>query len=377
MTYVGGMRSVGVLGDQVATAFRNRLEALFSKAAESRTFTNVLGFSIGSTQGPVRAQNQDRAFVVHVVDGRDATRELLVAVILDGMGGMVDGGEAAAVASSAFVENLTASSGAVMRRLDTAAAAANAAVYARFAGRGGTTMTALAFSDRRSASVVHVGDSRLYRLGSSRAPQLLTADDTLQGVIDSKAGRSDEDALDNRLLQFVGMGADVAPTFYKHDNDPDTVWLLTTDGAHGFGRRPLEGASRAPLTPASVVNRLLVGADAFGTEDNATAVAIAPALYAAPAYNFPGLTVRIWTATDHLELWLDHTPAAQSEQSSAPPVEMQETPKKSGRSKKTETGKRTKNSRQKKTVALGTDVGADVAPQLSIKFGRPTSPADE
>lgn len=360
----------------MAPAFRKRLEALFTRAAETRTITNGPGFSIGSTQGPVRTQNQDRAFVAHFVDGRDAMRELLVAVILDGMGGMVDGGEAAAVAASAFVESLTTSDGGVTNRLDSAAAAANAAVYARFAGRGGTTMTAVAFADRRSASVVHVGDSRLYRLGTDKALQLLTADDTLRGVMESKAGRSDEDALDNRLLQFVGMGDDVAPTFDRHENDANTIWLLTTDGTHGFGRRALEGAARPPLTPVSVVNRLLVGADAFGTEDNATAIAIAPNHYSAEAYDFPGLAVRIWTATDHLEFWLERTSPVRPEQQPPQQVETKRPPKKAGRTKKAETGKRAKASQQQKVVSSETGENPEAANQLSITFGRPENSVD-
>ncbi len=316
--------------------------------------------------------------MAHVVEGGDVARELLLAVILDGMGGMVDGGEAAALAAAAFVEALIDSPGGAMGRLERAMAAANFAVYGRFGGRGGTTMTALVFADRRTAAVGHVGDSRLYRLGGDMSVSLVTADDTLRGVVEGNHGRADEDALDNRLLQFVGMGDDVVPSFFRANTDDHAIWLLTTDGAHGFGRRALQGAARAPLTPATIVNRLLAGADAFGTEDNATAIAISPHDYSAEALDFAGTIVRIWTATDQMEFWLERKPVDHRQQSpnSVPQADARPAPKRSAKARKGETSKRAKGGRSPKAAATEGDEGQDPPNQLSITFGRPPSSID-
>lgn len=288
----------------MSVALENRLRALFQRPVDARGFATGPGFSVGTIKGPVREENQDRAFVAHIVEGGSKPKELLVAVVLDGMGGMHEGGEAAGIAASSFLAALVRIPGPVAFRLEAGIQAANSAVFGKFAGRGGTTLTAVAFAEPRVAYAIHVGDSRLYRTSRSSEITLVTEDQTVGSAIRDKKGTLDEDELDNRLLQFVGIGADMAPSHFKFADPDFSTWLLTTDGAHSLGRKALHGVLRPQSPTESVVRRLLTAADNLGSDDNATAIAICPAQYRVEGPFFEGTTLRVWTPDKSLEIWL-------------------------------------------------------------------------
>src|SRR5258705_8976204 len=60
------------------------------------------GIILGTSIGPVRKTNEDRAIVVRARYARAPERDFLLAVLSDGMGGMVSGEAAAILAVSTF-----------------------------------------------------------------------------------------------------------------------------------------------------------------------------------------------------------------------------------------------------------------------------------
>lgn len=349
----------------VKAAFEQRLKELFDGETSHRGTEGGIGYAVGTTRGPVRSENQDRAFVAHIVQGGEKPRELLVAAIFDGMGGMREGGAAASSAAASFLAALATVEGPVAFRLEAATVAANSVVHNEMHGRGGTTLTAVAFPDPRIAHVVHVGDSRLYRSQDRSELTLVTEDQTLTGLVQGEARIENEDELDNRLLQFVGIGSELQPSFHKIVDDSYSTWLLTTDGAHAFGRRNLLGLLRTESSCLSITRRMITAADAFGTDDNATMIALRPSEFRSHPPAFEGTTLSVWTPFSTLELWLE----GRSAPFISPAASVDEPTNDRSRSLPQKRAPKTKPSkRSRKKTTAPTEKQAKL-PQLNITFG--------
>lgn len=261
--------------------------------------------AVASTNGPHREDNQDRAAIVMVRFPYDRRPRLQIAIICDGMGGLLDGATAASEAIGAFISVMTLTDAPVEHAICKAVQSANLAVHKRLKGEGGTTLTALV-SNYREAWCAHVGDSRLYEHGPEGL-NLLTQDDTIQGAIQAHEGGGDEDLLDNRLLQFVGIGESLAPHLYRLQQQADHFWILTSDGAHGLGRKVLESLLERSHRADDVVRRLIFVAEALNVKDNASIAAVKqlPALDESERYS--GTTLTITSPSGSLEIWLSDT----------------------------------------------------------------------
>lgn len=226
----------------------------------------------------------------------------LIAVVCDGMGGMAQGAEAAGCAASEFVAYFAAGhKKPLIQLLKDAVSRANQEVYQRFEGSGGTTLSAVVVMDTGEAAVGHVGDSRLYEGSPNQQLNLLTRDDTIGGQIRSSV---DEDLLDNRLLQFVGVGGQIEPHIFRVPIGLGSTFLLTTDGAHSIGKKALEGISKNSSSTVELVRKIIFVAEAIGVEDNSSAVAISVSQIS-PLPNFSsGAELTIWSPSDKLEMWL-------------------------------------------------------------------------
>lgn len=205
-----------------------------------------------------------------------------VLAVADGMGG-ANAGE---VASRLAVETVRAMAGVAdpAAALGEAVRCANAAVHGLATSapdlRGmGTTLTAVAL-DEEGATVVHVGDSRLYRLRAG-AIERLTRDHTMaEGLRDAggdAATRSVSRPLASVLLRAVGAEAHVTADVATHDVQPSDVLLLCTDG---LTKHLLDEEIAGILAAASGVDeavRALVAATlARGASDNVGVVVFQP-----------------------------------------------------------------------------------------------------
>ena len=280
-----------------------RLAQLLEPSVASRSLQSEDGFAIGTLKGPVRQENQDRAIIVQISQHGRSRRTSLIALVCDGMGGMEKGGEAASLAASAFVASMISDDRYDPHaRLERATWTANAAVFNRLHGLGGTTLTAVCI-ETHVAMLAHVGDSRAYIRSSTGEMLQISRDDTLDGLL--KRNDSDDKHADGRgLLQFVGIGKDLSPHILPIDIPAGALLLLTSDGAHSLERRTFQDICRQAPAHGDLMRRLLFMAEAVGARDNATIVSLDYSrIQPVPDFG-SGITVNVWTPSKRLELWL-------------------------------------------------------------------------
>jgi serine/threonine protein phosphatase PrpC len=349
----------------VRTGLIKRIEFFLSRELPGRSTQASAGLALGTLKGPVREDNQDRAAVAALA--LPSGKTFLIALVCDGMGGMAAGGEAASCAASSFIGKFTTDSRLSIREmLYEAVSAANEEVYSRFRGNGGTTLTAIVATGMKEAWAVHVGDSRLYECTAFDGLSLITRDDTIGGQLKHPSG-ADEDILDNRLLQFVGVGSTIEPHIFRLPKGMEPTYLLTSDGAHSIGRKTLDGIAKRSRSPAELVRKVVYVAEAIGVEDNSTAVSIMGSEVSwTPKFN-EGVELTLWGLSDKLEMWLDGPqapqPAALEAPKEAKPDITTDKPKKPARVRQ-RTNKKTDSKPVKEPVE---EVVAK--PQLHIEFG--------
>jgi serine/threonine protein phosphatase PrpC len=258
--------------------------------------------AVGTTAGPFRSENEDRVAVATFDYSNGQTA--VAAIICDGMGGLLHGADAASEAISVFLSAVaTAPPELALRNiLEQSVRVANQALFQNFRGEGGTTLTAV-LATPGEAWMIHVGDSRLYGYDSDVGLELLSRDDTVQGAVFAHQGGGDEDMLDNRLLQYVGVGDGIHPHLTQLDMVRHRFWLLTSDGAHSVGRKVIAGVAGSAKDATDVARKLVFVAEATGTTDNAS-VACVDVMQALRRWGSVGRTIRIWTPFEKLEVWL-------------------------------------------------------------------------
>jgi hypothetical protein len=172
-------------------------------------------------------------------------------------------------------------------------------VNTRYRERGGTTLTAIVEFLHESWAV-NVGDSRIYELARGKEFKQVTADDTIAGELDKlrelAPTRSGWDTFASQLAQFVGIGAEIEPQLIRINRD--SIYLLTSDGVHGYGLNPGTFRQIAVSAPSSqaLVSRLLQLSRWRGGTDNASAIATSP-------FRPERLKPAAWSSGDYLEVW--------------------------------------------------------------------------
>lgn len=221
-----------------------------------------------SVTGP-RRDNQDFAAALVGADLPEPRREV-VAAIADGIGSAKGGRVAAETAVRGFLDGMSElpETTEVRRSAARVLNALNAWMHSqgqrdpRLAGMG-STFTALVLRNRL-AHVVHIGDTRAYRLSGNRLTCLTT--DHVSGAGPSRP---------NTLYRALGVEAEArleyaAQPMARHDR-----FLLCSDGLHGS----LPDESIAEIlsdrsAPADTARALVTAALRSGSDDNCTALVL-------------------------------------------------------------------------------------------------------
>lgn len=238
-----------------------------------------LEFASLTDVGRQRSNNEDSFLYWEPDSEEDFLRKGRLAVIADGMGGYEGGQEASRLAVETvrhFYEN---SFNEPQQTLQQALLTAHESIHRyaeehpQFHGMG-TTCTALSIiaGELRFA---HIGDSRLYKVGSDSVTRLTKDHSYVGRLVESGIVRS-EDAESHPqrhiLTAALGSGRDVVPDVPEHPLalEKGTSLLLCTDGLWSLvGEQEIADAVRAN-TPAQACSALVKMALDRGGPDNVT-----------------------------------------------------------------------------------------------------------
>lgn len=261
-----------------------------------------------SHRGLVRRGNEDTC---------DACTEAGAFVVCDGMGGAAAGEVASHLAAETFLSHLRSSNGnsngsgningngngshdsiTPQERLCGAVFAANQAVYQhsrqsrKFAGMGTTLVAMLAPVAETAASVwlVHVGDSRCYRLRFGHLQQLTNDHSLVEEQLRAGQITPAQAAISpmrNLITRSLGARPSVEPEIQRHHLQPRDLYLLASDGlSHDVTDAEIEAilsgvpSSATPAALSEACEALIAAANRNGGHDNTTVmlVAVAPTL---------------------------------------------------------------------------------------------------
>jgi len=212
-----------------------------------------------------RSENQDRVAALKISSRGNAERPLIAVAVVDGMGGMRDGGKCATLALSSFLCALTLHRGkSLEERALSAIIYANNAVFKFAGGKGGATLSSVLVEPDQKPLIVNLGDSRIYAFGVGNNVERLTRDDSLAEAVGGH-GRD--------LLQFVGMGPGMQPHIQSIANTIANL-AITTDGIHFIEARTFEEVLVNALDLRSASQRLSALARWCGGPDNASVAMI-------------------------------------------------------------------------------------------------------
>jgi protein phosphatase len=187
--------------------------------------------------GCVRPQNQD-AYHIEQLD-----ENCTLCVVCDGMGGARSGNVASSMAVEVFTQEIRASWRPGMGREDTdnmlrcAVKLVNFAVFDQaaqfvdFAGMGTTLVAALV--EKKSATVVNVGDSRVYHIGVDGISKVTHDHSIVQLMVDRGELTPEEAKIypgKNLITRAIGTDATVECDLFPLELTSGDSLLLCTDG---------------------------------------------------------------------------------------------------------------------------------------------------
>lgn len=278
-----------------------RIDQFIRDISSVRAINEFSEIAIGTTLGSVREVNQDRALVINASYYNSPNDNFLIGVVCDGMGGLTNGDEAAIVAISAFASKVLRTVHVpIAERLSRAVLAANDAVFRKFRGRSGTTLSAVLVGSSERPIAVTVGDTRVYGITPSRELKQLSRDDTFAGILgEDKADPSRK----NQLVQYVGMGEGIDPNIvYTYKNDFSSL-LIATDGIHGAPATTLSQIVQNSRSVSETIRRLVALNEILGGHDNGTALLL-PSKRISDSSVSPAHRFCFWSAKDQFEIWM-------------------------------------------------------------------------
>jgi protein phosphatase len=192
--------------------------------------------------GRVRPENQD-SWLVRSTETPEG-KEILTAVVCDGMGGAKAGNVASRMGVERFAEYLCPGLETVEQAELSAPLAvreANRAIYdlafaiPEYAGMGTTLVAAV--TDGRETRIVNIGDSRCYLVRNKVIRQITKDHSLVQDLVD----RGEIDRADawlhpqrNYITRALGTDASVLCDIFREELEPGDVLLLCTDGLSGI-----------------------------------------------------------------------------------------------------------------------------------------------
>ncbi|WP_460490694.1 PP2C family protein-serine/threonine phosphatase, partial [Corynebacterium nasicanis] len=227
-----------------------------------------LNYSVLSDRGLVRGNNEDSAY---------AGPQLLI--IADGMGGHA-AGEVASQLMVNHLERLDADPGDndMLALLGGVADDANRQIAQAIREHPetdgmGTTLTALMFNGR-SFGLIHVGDSRGYRLRDGHLEQITTDDTFVQSLVnEGKLDPADVSSHPQKsLILKAYTGRPVEPTLRDLDARPGDRFLLCSDGLSDPVTATTIEQTLSEGSPSDAARRLIELALRSGGPDNITVV---------------------------------------------------------------------------------------------------------
>lgn len=225
--------------------------------------------ALATDVGAIRQENQDR---VAIARGRDLLgRPFAIVALADGIGGMRNGAECAALALGSLFNTVASEAMASIdsqQWLHLGIHQANNAVHARMLGEGGATIAAALISGNGMVHWASVGDSRIYSTDGTALKQL-SVDDTIAGQL----GRHGEAGFEqSKLIQFIGIGKPLEVSVSELPIAAGATILLTTDGVHFLDSSPwFDQLIKHSHDPGVCVRRLIDLSRWCGGPDNATA----------------------------------------------------------------------------------------------------------
>ena len=237
--------------------------------------TLKLGIGVASHTGQ-RARNEDFAAAARP-GAHDANRAGYAMALADGIGGNPGGREAAEIAVRGFLDGYyeRPESWGVRRCAASVLDGLNRWIHS--IGRTdstlsnmGCTFTGLIMRGR-TAHVLHVGDSRLYRFSGGRLTQL-TQDHALP-----------QPGMQHVLYRALGLEPGLRLDYAHHPLALHDRFLLCSDGVHGsLAERDIAAALAGACGPEETAQALVKAALDRGSQDNATAL-VADVLALPPA----------------------------------------------------------------------------------------------
>ena len=282
---------------------QNQLTSWLLRRTPATGFRRVIpvGAAVASEIGNVRSENQDRAIIVQGFDRKG--RSYVVAALADGIGGMREGAQCAALTLSAFVSEIhrVAQSHIIDSNewLYRAVTAANHAVYEKYKTEGGSTLVATLIRPN-STYWVSAGDSRVYGSLGKKLIQL-SIDDTIAGQLGKEGAEHQEQS---KILQYIGMGDFLEPHIKQVEvSDFDSI-VLTSDGVHYLSSAPgwLGQIIGNAQDPGTCVKRLVDLARWCGGPDNASIIIIPSYIEPDEAQLSEHKTLEIWDSFGELQI---------------------------------------------------------------------------
>lgn len=247
--------------------FQKKIASWLSRPHPERSVNQCfeLPIVLGTDTGLKRSENQDRVGALRIGGNASGRRPLIAAAVVDGMGGMRDGGACATLALSSFFYALTLYRAYDLpRRAEASISHANDDVFRFAGGKGGATLSAVLVDHDLRPLAINIGDSRIYAFGGGRQVERLTRDDSLAEAF---GGHGRE------LLQFVGMGEGMQPHIRSVPPGIQNL-AVTTDGIHFVDASILEAILTHAVELRTASERLAALARWCGAPDNASSAMI-------------------------------------------------------------------------------------------------------